>query len=226
MTLEHGLLYHGKIIPGSEWVLRDPSAWYSPGDDDVYVRVGAPEILTYHWTAGPRRGGLFAAQKTYRAMQARRKNNGEEMSVSAQMVLADDGQIFQLADLELCCVHADREFNRRGVGIEYTLPGTVARAEELDRPSDPHERRLVAGHYVDALVPSPAALATAVKFAEFMAASFGIPRITYTRRTRLNGREMREAKGAVEHFHAVSTTKVDAAGFFVDALAAAGWAQR
>lgn len=224
--IESGLLYNGKVIPGSEWILRDTDAWYPLGDDDTYPRKEDPSLIVWHWTAGPRRQGPFAAQKTYRAMQARRKDNGEEMSVSAQMVLSDDGELFQLADLNLCCVHADKRFNLRGVSIEYTLPGTVKQAEKLQVPSMPNQRRLVAGDYIEALVPSPAALATAVRFAELLAVRFNIPRVAYTRRTRFTGKDMRLARGACEHYHAASTTKVDAAGFFVDALAAAGWAQR
>jgi hypothetical protein len=229
MSIEQGLLWRGRVVPGTDWVLRDSSAWYTRGDDDVFVRSEPVELLTFHWTAGPRRAGLVAAQKTYRAMQARRKDNGEEMSVSAQFVLADDGALFQLADLELGCFHAHREFNRRGIGIEWTSPGTETNANRLGVP-EKGERRTVAGSTVMALRPSPAALATALRFAELCVnlpqPAFNVARFAHTRRERFGAHEIRRARGVVEHYHATGTTKVDAAGFFVDHLAAAGWPHR
>lgn len=234
-VLERGMLFRGRVIPGSEFVLRHPNAWYTRGDDDVYARSGPIRLLTAHWTAGPRRVGELAALRTYAAMQARRKENGDEMSVSAQFVQSDDGLIFQLADLELCCIHADRAFNQRGISIEYTMPGTQARATEIGRPEEGVER-LVAGTKVLALRPSAAALATFARFANLIAGLFGdtrfklgsdplfeLERRTYTRRTRLRAPEMQTCSGVLEHFHAASTTKVDAAGWFVDHLAANGW---
>lgn len=235
MTLERGMLYQGRVIPGSEFVLRHPNAWYTRGDDDVYARMEPIRLVTSHWTAGPRRNGELAALRTYAAMQARRKDNGDEMSVSAQFVQSDDGFIFQLADLELCCIHADRAFNQRGISIEYAMPGTEARAQEIGRPETGVER-LVAGTKVRALRPSQAALDTFLRFANllvslqddrrFMLGSsplFDLDRRAYTRRTRFTPPEMRQCSGAVEHYHAASTTKVDAAGWFVDHLAANGW---
>jgi hypothetical protein len=225
-VIEQGLLWRGRVVPGTDWVLRDSSAWYTRGDDDVFVRAEPVELLTFHWTAGPRRAGLFAAQKTYRAMQARRKDNGEEMSVSAQFVLADDGALFQLADLELGCFHAHRELNRRGIGIEWTCPGTEANATRLGAP-EKGELREVAGTTVRALRPSQAALATALRFSELCLSlpqpTFDVARYAYTRRDRLGAIEIRRARGVVEHYHATGTTKFDAAGFFVDHLAASGW---
>lgn len=234
--IERGLLYQGRVIPGTDWILRDSAAWYSRGDDDVYVRSFPIRLLTEHWTAGPRRNGELAALKTYRAMQARRKDNGEEMSVSAQFVCSNDGLLFQLADLELCCVHADREFNRGGISVENAYPGTEAQSEKIGAP-EVGEIRDVAGTKVKALRPSGAMLETAARFAELLASLrgdrrflingmplFDLPRVAYTRRTRLTGAEMRAAKGVVEHFHAASTTKVDAAGYFVDYVAKQpGW---
>lgn len=224
MTIERGLLFNGKIIPGSDWISRDSSAWYIPGDDDVYARTLPIELLIFHWTAGPRRIGVTAAQRTYRAMQARKKDNGAEMSVSAQMVLADDGGLFQLADLGLCCVHAHQQFNMRGVSVEYACPGTSAQAIKLGGdPAERTETRRVASGIVKCVLPSPEALATAVRFAELMHTAFGVPRRAHTQRDRFTAPEMFTVKGAAEHFHAHKTTKVDAAGFFVDALAKAGW---
>lgn len=234
--IERGLVYQGKVIPGTEWILRDSTAWYSKGDDDVYARSFPIRLLTEHWTAGPRRNGELAAQKTYRAMQARRKDNGEEMSVSAQFVRSNDGLLFQLADLELCCVHADREFNRGGTSVENAYPGTQAQSEKLGAPEQ-GEARIVAGTKVMALRPTQAMLDSSARFVELLASLrgdrrflingaplFDLPRVAYTRRTRLSGAEMRSAKGVVEHFHAVSTEKVDAAGWFVDhAAKQPGW---
>lgn len=223
MTLLRGLLDNGVVVPGTEWVVRDSEAWYDAGDDDIYLRERPPEILVGHWTAGPRRTGYAAAQKTYRAMQARRKDNGAEMSVSAQFVLSDDGIVTQLADLKWCCVHADRLFNLRGLSLEYAFPGTVAQAAKLGEVGGPAERRRVAEAYVQCVTPSEAALKAYVRWADMLASRFDIPKIAYTRTSRFDMREMRTAKGACEHFHAASTTKVDAAGFLTGALVAAGW---
>lgn len=226
MTLLKGLLDHGVVVPGTDWVVRDTEAWYEAGDDDIYARERPPELLTGHWTAGPRRSGYAAAQKTYRAMQARRKDDGKEMSVSAQFVLSDDGIVTQLADLKWCCVHADRQFNLRGISLEYAFPGTVAQAAKLGETAGPFERRRVAEAYVQCVTPSAAALAAYVKWAEMLAKRFDIPKIAYTRTYRLTTAEMKTVKGAVEHYHAASTTKVDAAGFLCGALVAAGWEPR
>jgi hypothetical protein len=226
-VIESGLLIDGLVIPNTSWIQRDSSAWYTTGDDDVYRRAAPARLITYHWTAGPRRTGATAAQRTYKAMQARRKANGEEMSVSAQFVISDDGLLFQLADLKLCCVHADVLFNRGGIGVEYTYPGTVANAEEIKSPVGAVEIRSVAGRKVECLLPSSAALATAVRFSELLVSlknpRLAVQRVAYTQRERMTRTQMAKASGVLEHYHAESTTKVDAAGFFVDAHAAAGW---
>lgn len=235
MTISTGMVYQGRVIEGSDFVQRSSDAWYSAGDDDVYRRTSPIYLLTGHWTAGPRRAGVEAAVRTYRAMQARRKDNGEEMSVSAQFVLSDDGVLTQLADLELCCVHAAKLFNVRGLSVEYTMPGTEQNAHRIGRPEEGVER-VVAGEKVRALRPSPAALATMLRFANLLASLhsdkryligsrplFQLDRHAYTRRERFTGQEMLSCSGMVEHFHAAGTTKVDAAGWFVDHLAAAGW---
>ena len=225
--IEHGLLIDGKVVEGTEWILRDSAAWYTGGDDDVYPRLQKIRLCTYHWTAGPRRAGLNAAQRTYAAMQARRKDNGAEMSVSAQMVLSDAGQMFQLADLRLCCVHADMLFNRRGVSVEYTFPGTVENAEKINSPVGVVEQRELLGRRIDCLLPSSAALATAVRFSELLVSlkhpRLAMERVAYTQRDRMTRTEMANASGVLEHYHAESTKKIDVAGYFVDAHAAAGW---
>jgi hypothetical protein len=156
-------------------------------------------------------------------MQARRKDNGAEMSVSAQFVLSDDGIMTQLADMMYCCVHADRQFNLRGTSCEYTSPGTRTRAAELGDTAGPFVRRRVAEAYVECVVPSDAAIKTYVRWANLMADRYGFPKIAHTRTRRFSPVELRTAKGAGDHFHAASTTKVDAAGLFTEALVAAGW---
>ena len=235
---EYGIVYNGVVLPGTERVVRFPDAgWYDPKDDDVTARKplknnpdGILEILTFHWTAGHLKFGPEGALDVYRAMQARRKDNGEEMSVSASFVITTSGDIVQLADLNLVCYHAHREFNLRGVGVEWTSPGTRKQAAKLGILEGPglkevviEKRKYLNGSSVQAVVPPAVVLEAAVWLANTLALVAGLPKVTHTLRTQFAPRKMGSVRGAVEHFQAANTEKVDCAGFFVDALAKAGW---
>lgn len=237
---EYGIVYKGVVLPDTDRVVRFPDVgWYDRKDDDVTARKPLKnrpdailDILTFHWTAGHLKFEPEDALDVYRAMQARRKENGEEMSVSANFVITTSGYIVQLADLNLSCVHAHREFNLRGVGVEWSSPGTRKQAAKLGIPEGLglkeviiEKRRYLNGFSVQAVVPPAAVLDSAVWLANALARVAGLPRVTNTLRTQFTTRQMGSVRGVVEHFQAANTEKVDCAGFFVDALAKAGWDQ-
>ena len=237
---EYGIVYNGVVLPDTDRVVRFPDAgWYDPKDDDVTPRPKLKkspeailEILTFHWTAGHLKFGPEGALDVYRAMQARRKENGEEMSVSVSFVITTSGDIVQLADLNLSCFHAHREFNSRGVGVEWTSPGTQKQATKLGilegsglKEVTFEKRKYLNGSSVQAVVPPQVVLDAAVWLANTLARVAGLPKVTNTLRTQFAPRQMGSVRGVVEHFQAANTEKVDCAGFFVDALAKAGWDQ-
>lgn len=223
MTVETGMLYKGKVVPNTSWVSRSSSAWYPPKDDDTFFRQKTPSLIIYHWTAGPRRLGEPAAIGTYNAMQARRKADGTDTSVSAQFVLSDDGSVWQLADLSMGCYHAEGEFSRRGIGIEYAFPGTQQNAKRFSGDIGEVSTRFVGGRKVVCVQPTKAALDTAVRLSETLSSLFGIPKVTNVSREKFTPQKMKTAVGVAEHFHAAKTTKLDAGGFFVDHHLQFGW---
>jgi hypothetical protein len=40
MTIAHGILVGGTVLPGTERVLRDPRAWWREPSTDIYPRLG------------------------------------------------------------------------------------------------------------------------------------------------------------------------------------------
>lgn len=224
--IEFGLVKGGVVLSNTEFVSRSSNAWYSDTDDDVFRRRHDPKLIVGHWTASARRPGVTAADRTFANMNARRRANGSDMKVSAQFVIADDGTVWQLADLKLGCFHASNTFSTSGIGIEYSFPGT-AKLAKVFKETGPTETRSVAGKTLVCAVPSPAALAGFAKLANTLADLYHIPKVSHTSRTRFTTKQMLESVGVVEHFHAKGTTKLDAGGYFVDYMATQpGWVSK
>jgi hypothetical protein len=222
MTVERGIVCDGSVIPGTEWVLRDSDAWWSwdsPRDrPDLRTRHGKPAtLLVGHWTAGHPRTGPTAGPRVVAAMRGRKREDGSPMDVSIHFVIGWDGLTWQTADLSVATVHVGRGVNDRSVGVECCWPGTAQQAERLGVDGIV-ERRIVRGRPVQCLRPSDELIASWTRLARALSTPIPgrleIPRVT--------AKQGMPQSGAAEHMHA-PTTKVDAAGYLMDALRADGW---
>jgi len=238
--IEHGLLVAGAVVPGTDLVRRHPDAgwdWARHLDrPDLRKRPSGKDttLLVGHWSGGPIRIGDDVAPLTVAAMRARKRPDGTLMDVSAHFVIGWDGQVWQLADLALATVHVGGGLNPRSIGVETAWPGTAKQADSIvaaltrrGKPvpegyRQPRERRLVRRRPLVCLVclkPSKALLSGWVRLAELLAA---LPASTGI----VIPRQLAKApgwRGVCEHQHAPKATKVDAAGYLVDALEAVGW---
>lgn len=230
--MQTGIVIAGAVVPGTDFVKRDPEAWWADGEHGTRPRSGPASILVGHWTAGHPRTGDDAAKKVVHAMKSRRKN-GHPLEVGIHFVIGWDGGVFQTADLGVATVHVgEGPVIARSIGVETCWPGTVKQAQALHLPTEPSQKVRVAGGPVRALLPSAALLGAWVKLADALAA---IPRLAIPKKVpaRPDGLVLRDRftvsqqaawKGAQEHLHIRTTTKVDAGGFLMQALADAGWA--
>ena len=222
-----GILYRGAAMPGTGWVMRDPAAWWAAGERGTCERtVDAPEVLVGHWTGGRCHEGPDSARRVVRAMKARKRPDGSPMSVGVHFVVGWDGIVHQTADLAIGTIHVSRDWNRRGIGVELCWPGTERQARRLGYQGGGVLPRRVAGRGIRVHEPSDAMIAAWVRLAETLAAHLPIPRLVPESADRMPRRAARLWRGGVEHLHSASTSKVDAAGLLMDALADdAGWAR-
>lgn len=135
MTISRGLLLDGDIVPGTDFVVRDSEAWWSVRTDpnDMRRRQGTRvDTHVAHWSAGHCLTGPDALRRLYRNIEARRKADKTDMSVSCGFGITWDGQVGQYCDLAEASIHVgDRRTYRRSAGTEVTWPGTVEWAEKL-----------------------------------------------------------------------------------------------
>lgn len=234
MTLEHGLLVAGEVIAGTEFILRDSTAWWDwsvlSDRPDLRSRNGTKvSLLVGHWTAGNPRTGPLAGPKVVRAMRERRRDDDGDgvidkddplMSVSVHFVIGWDGLIWQTADLSIATVHVGTNINRRSVGVECCWPGTAEQALRLG-VDGPCETRRVRGRPIVCLKPSDALVASWARLARVLSTPGLAPSVVDI--PRVVGRGPMPLSGAGEHWMAPGTTKVDAAGYLMDALRADGW---
>lgn len=237
--IERGLIIAGELIPGTEWILRDPKAGWSwerlEDRPDLRDRRGATvEMFGGHWTAGPARTGLETARRVVASMKARRRPDGSLADVSCTHVLGWDGLVFQVADPAFATVHMAKVINLRSVGTEIAWPGSAALARKIARqlarmkstalaPVEPVDVRTIRGHRLECLRPPQVVLDAWVRLAELYASlavthphlNIRIPRVLADPKT--------PRRGALEHYMAPGTTKLDAGGYLLEALKAAGW---
>jgi hypothetical protein len=225
VTVEHGLLIAGEVIAGTEFVLRDSSAWWDwsvlADRPDLRSRNGTKAtLLVGHWTGGNPRTGPTAGPRVVQAMRGRKREDGTDMSVSIHFVIGWDGLVWQTADLSIATVHVGTNINRRSIGVECCWPGTAEQALRLG-VDGPCETRRVRGRPVVCLKPSDALVASWTRLARVLSApGLGSPVVDIPRLVGTTGMPL---SGAGEHWMAPSTTKVDAAGYLLDALKADGW---
>ena len=236
--LARGLVLDDKVldVPGSDVVVRDPRAWWSwdvPTDrPDLRRRLGPSRLLGGHWTAGHPRTGPDAASRLIDAMKARRKDDDGDGVIDRDDPLADvsvhfgiawDGAVYQLADLRWATVHMGRTVNPISIGVETMWPGSAKQARRLG-VAGRTERRRIGDRSIECLVPSP----------ELLAGWVALARLLTTPQTRsiatsppvaarICGVTRPPHSGALEHFMAPNTTKVDAAGYLLDELRRDGW---
>jgi hypothetical protein len=239
VTVSRGLVIAGEVIPGTERVLRDSSAWLEPGDRGTRQRAATVDVLVGHWTGGEAGAGNYDddGPRVLRGMQARKRPDGSPMDVGIPFVIgacAEDAaiaQVWQTADPGLtACVHVgDRPLNRRSVGVEIVSPGLPG---PLDVRGRPRTAVPLLGRVRTVLRFYDGQLRAWVWLAETLAALDGRAGITIPRRVPSYGASARFGRvaarrwaGGMEHLHVPTTTKVDAAGLLVDALASAGWAR-
>lgn len=225
---ERGLLVVGELVPGTDWIRRDPSAWWAPQMRGTRKRAPVTDLLVGHWTAGYPRT-TDAGPKVVRSMRARERD-GRPLNVGIHFVIGWDGQVWQTADPgRVATVHVGRgEINARSIGVECCWPGTVRQARRLGVEGPGERARLPAGP-VDVLLPSADLIGAWCRLADTLAGLDGrggvrIPRQVPEPLTgRLSVAQSRRWQGALEHLSVPGTTKIDAAGLLLGALLDAGW---
>lgn len=231
--VERGLLIGGKVVPGTEWIRRDPDAWWAEGERGTRKRAKEVDLYLGHWTAGHPHTGESAARKVVANMKARKKKDGSPMNVGIDFVISWDGLLWQTAPWETATVHVSRgDVNARAKGVECCSPGTAANAKRLGVQLVTETVRVKVGSgYVDAIVPPKAMVATWVRLGNLLASLTGVGGLSIPRQVpdlggrRFTLKQQRGWRGGQEHYQVPGTTKVDHAGLLLDALAEDGWAR-
>ena len=234
--VERGLLVAGSPVIGTDWCLRDPDAWIEPGSRGTRRRAASTDLLVGHWTGGEAGARSYDddGPHVFRVLRGRTRADGSPMSVGVHFVIgacdeADEhAPVWQLADpgLTACCHVGSAPVNARSVGVEVASAGLPGR---LDARSRPRVRVPLLGRVREVLRFYPGQLRSWVRLAEALAgvrrAGLAIPRRVpvFGATRRMSRRELRTWTGAIEHLHVTPTTKVDAGGMLIEALADAGW---
>lgn len=214
MTVDRGILIGADVLPGTERVIRDSTAWWDAGDNGTRPRKGhRADRLLGHWTAGHARTGPTAGPKVVRAMKARERADGSPLDVGIHFVISWDGLIWQTCDLALATTHVGhRPTILTSIGVECCWPGTMTQARKLGLPDPIPVMGSARGGAVKACAPSDDLieawrwLATALTSADHPA--LAIPR----------ARGSATKPGILEHMDVPGSTKIDAAGLLVGAL--------
>lgn len=225
VTFPRGIIHGGRVLSARfDRVLRDPSAMWAKGRE-TRPRKLPVDLHVSHWTAGPAREGLDAGRRLFDAMEARKGESGNDLTVSINFSVTWDGVIFQHLDTRTCAaVHVGRrDVYERSLGTEFMWAGSSKQARKLGYEHAP-ELRVWDGRRVECMPPSAAMLEAGrwlfdalASLGEETEGEINIPRIAAPRR-RLSVREMRAFKGFAEHGTMPGSTKIDAAGYMLDAL--------
>jgi hypothetical protein len=162
-------------------------------------------------------------------MKARLRTDGSLMSVSCHFVVSWDGLVLQVCDLARKAIHAGTVLNRDGIGVEQCWPGSERQMVKLGAAGYV-QRRTADGNPIDCMRPSEAMLASSCRLAETLAAlpastRVEIPRLVPATTARMKPAAAARFRGVCEHVHSPGSTKLDCAGYVVDALAGRGWAR-
>lgn len=152
MEHERGALIGGEVLSGSDWILRDPDRWWSPGDFGTRKKAEITTVLTGHWTAGEAggtrlldRGGAHGP-RVFDVMKNRKsRKTGKPLNVSVAFVIGaphdpdDPGEadVFQFMDPGLVAgVHVGRGwFNAKSIGVEVVSGGLPGKTDSRKRPT-------------------------------------------------------------------------------------------
>lgn len=247
LTPARGLVIAGELVPGTDWIRRDPAFWWTSGRG-TRPRARAVDLLVGHWTAGEAgvrdpdgpRGPLGPydddGPRVVRAMRSRLRADGSPMSVGITFVVGacDHGDewapVWQTMDPGLVgAVHVGMgSINARSIGVEVVSAGLPGRFDARERP---RVRVPVLGRMLEVLRFYPGQLRSWIALAETLAALDGRGGIRIERRVpaplatrRMTRVEVARYSGAMEHLHVPTTKKIDAGGLLLEALAGAGWA--
>lgn len=233
-------------------IRRDPRAWWDVGHPSAEPRSGGISLLCWHWTGGEAGLASCDddGPRVVTAMQARpsKARPGERMRVSVQFVVGACAEgdaiapLWQTMDLaQSTAIHVgDRVINRRSIGVEVVsagLSGTpLDTRHRASRVVYVAGRRVRLAAFFPGQMRSMALLAMALASSDLdtplgralRAARIEIPPQVPVRGGelclgRMTQRQARTWRGAVEHLHSPSTTKVDAGGQGLEACELAGW---
>ena len=214
MTISRGIIIGDHVLPGTDRVLRDSAAWWQDGERGTQPRSGhRVSYIVGHWTAGHPRTGPTAGPKVVAAMKARKRDDGEPMSVAIHFVVSHDGLIWQTCDLAASTIHVgSRAINRRSIGVETCWPGTMRQAERLGVTDAVPVVGRARGAPVKACAPGDGLL-EAWRWLVDALTSAQHPLLVVPRK-----RGTMDRPGVIEHADVAGTTKVDAAGLLLGAL--------
>ncbi len=235
MAIERGLIISGLQVPETDWCIRDPNAWWRPGERGTRRRADTIDLLVGHHTGGE--AGLRHYDDdgpfVVRGMKSRTRPDGTLMEVAIHFVIgacdegADFAGVWQCADpgLTACC-HLSRAVNPRSIGVEVVSAGMPGPLDTRDRPvlSVP-----LLGRMRNVLAFYPGQLSAWQRLAQTLAgvsrAGIAIPpRVpSFGAWRRFTLAEQKRWSGCMEHTLSPSTTKLDAGGMLIGALADAGW---
>jgi len=245
VAYERGAYIGGEILAGSDWILRDPTRWWSPGDFGTRPKGEKVTVLTGHWTAGEAGGARRAnihGPRVFDVMKHRKSaKTGGPLNVSVAFVIGapvepDDpgiAPVWQFLDPGLVAgVHVGRGwFNRKSIGVEVISGGLPGKTDFRKRP------QITApflGKDRTALIFYPAQIRAWLKLADMLTGSclpggIEIPRKAPAKdgklltSRRFTVKEAKRWEGCHEHFLTPGTTKVDAFGMLMGALVDHGW---
>jgi hypothetical protein len=124
------LIANGKEVPGTEWIIHDPNAWWAPTDHGADPQKGTIVGITGHWTAGEAGLNTFDDDGPFvvRGTKARKskKDPNKPMKVSFHFLIGACGptdaraKVWQVADIvSTRCTHVgSKTMNDKTLGVE------------------------------------------------------------------------------------------------------------
>jgi hypothetical protein len=234
------------VIPGTDWIRHDPSAWWAPLERGTRPRAKVVNKFLGHWTggeagtgdpdgnAGPLSEYDDDGRRVVSGMKARRRQDGALMRVGVHFVIGacDPAEMYapcwQTADPGITAtIHVgDRVIGSSSIGVELVSAGVPGKFDLRRRPV---VRAPLLGKTREVLAFYPGQLRTWVRLANTLAAirrsgiaiPQHVPAIGATRR--FTRSEARRWAGGMEHLHVPGTTKIDGGGLLIGALREAGW---
>lgn len=245
MAIERGIMVGGKVIPGTDFVIRDwPRAQFDP-PDTLKRRSRVVNLIVWHWTGGHQFVGPNAAAKAVRNCEARTRPDGTLADVGYHFLVCVDGMVWQTADLALATWHVGDRFTvHRSIGIEHAYPGTLTQSRRLGVESLGSRTISIDGDLVTVTIPPIEMMRASALLADALAGispSHGFeipkrvpiegPRSTPFRSRRFTPIELRAWTGGMEHYAIEPTAanrkagrvKFDGAGLFLENALGAGW---